>query len=132
VYAPLLVWKGGCSIQQRRARIFNVRDTTIREWIDRYSEFADAIKKGREIADANVAKAPYRRAIGWTQPAVKIATKIETLPNGTVVKAEHIVPYVEHFPPDTAAAFIWLKNRRPDLWRHAPPTTHPDLPSRGR
>jgi hypothetical protein len=99
------------------ARIFKVRDTTIPEWIDRYPEFAEAIKKGREIADANVAKALYRRAIGWTQPAVKIATKIEVLPDGTEVKSEHIVPYTEHFPPDTAAAFIWLKNRRPDLWR---------------
>lgn len=23
--------------------------------------------------------------------------------------------------PDTAAAFIWLKNRRPDKWRDKPP-----------
>ena len=33
------------------------------------------------------------------------------------IKSEHIVPYVEHFPPDTAAAFIWLKNRQPHRWR---------------
>ena len=25
--------------------------------------------------------------------------------------------YEEHFPPDTAAAFIWLKNRQPHRWR---------------
>ena len=49
--------------------------------------------------------------------AVKIATKIEILPDGTAIKSEHIVPYTEHFPPDTAAAFIWLKNRQPDRWR---------------
>ena len=102
---------------QELARIFKVRDTTIPEWIDRYPEFAEAIKKGREIADANVAKALYRRAIGWTQPAVKIAIKIEILPDGREIKSEHIVPYTEHFPPDTAAAFIWLKNRQPHRWR---------------
>ena len=43
--------------------------------------------------------------------------KIEILPDGTEVKSEHIVHYTEHFPPDTAAAFIWLKNRQPHRWR---------------
>jgi hypothetical protein len=95
---------------QELAGIFKVRDTTIPEWIDRYPEFAEAIKKGREIADANVAKALYRRAIGWIQPAVKIVADAKT-------GAEHVVHYEEHFPPDTAAAFIWLKNRQPHRWR---------------
>ena len=27
------------------------------------------------------------------------------------------MPYVEHFRPDVAAAYIWLKNRRPHQWR---------------
>ena len=27
------------------------------------------------------------------------------------------VPYTEHYPPDTAAAFIWLKNRQSGKWR---------------
>ena len=26
-------------------------------------------------------------------------------------------PYVEHYPPDTAAASLWLRNRQPKLWR---------------
>jgi hypothetical protein len=26
-------------------------------------------------------------------------------------------PYTEHYPPDTAAAIWWLKNRQPKLWR---------------
>ena len=95
---------------QELARIFKVRDTTIPEWIHRYPEFSEAIKKGREIADANVAKALYRRAIGWIQPAVKIVADAKT-------GAEHVVHYEEHFPPDTAAAFIWLKNRQPHRWR---------------
>ena len=28
-----------------------------------------------------------------------------------------IVPYTEHYPPDTTAAIFWLKNRRPEQWR---------------
>lgn len=100
------------------AKVFEVDCGTIELWLRNKPEFLSSVKKGRELADAEVARALYRKATGtWTQPAVKIATKIETLPDGTVVKSEHIVPYVEHFPPDTAAAFIWLKNRQPAKWR---------------
>jgi hypothetical protein len=27
------------------------------------------------------------------------------------------VPYTERYPPDTAAAIFWLKNRQPKHWR---------------
>ena len=101
------------------AQVFGVKDeATISDWIKQHPEFGQAVKGGRELADMKVARALYLKATGqWTQPAVKIATKIEILPDGTEVKSEHIVPYVEHFPPDTAAAFIWLKNRQPHRWR---------------
>ena len=100
------------------AKVFGVTTPpSIAGWIP-VPNFREAIKQGRELADAQVARALYLKATGqWTQPAVKIATKIEILPDGTEIKAEHIVPYVEHFPPDTAAAFIWLKNRQPHRWR---------------
>jgi hypothetical protein len=98
--------------------VFGVDERTIYDWLVTKPAFSQAVKNGRAVADANVARALYLKATGqWTQPAVKIVAKIEILPNGTEVKSEHIVPYTEHFPPDTAAAFIWLKNRRPDLWR---------------
>ena len=99
-------------------RVFGVDERTINRWLVTKPEFCQAVKDGRELADMKVARALYLKATGqWTQPAVKIATKIEILPDGTPVKAEHIVPYVEHFPPDTAAAYIWLKNRQPHRWR---------------
>ena len=28
-----------------------------------------------------------------------------------------IVPYIEHYPPDTTAASLWLRNRQPNKWR---------------
>ena len=99
-------------------RVFGVDERTINRWLVTKPEFCQAVKNGRELADAQVARALYLKATGqWTQPAVKIAAKIATLHDGTVIKSEHIVEYVEHFPPDTAAAFIWLKNRQPHRWR---------------
>lgn len=73
------------------ASSLDVSLTTVNRWMVEFPPFRNAIKEGREVADANVADALYRRAIG---------TKTT--------------------PPDTAAAFIWLKNRRPDKWRDKP------------
>ena len=92
-------------------RVFGVDERTINRWLVTKPEFCQAVKDGREDADANVAHALYRKATGtWTQPAVKIVADAKT-------GAEHVVHYEEHFPPDTAAAFIWLKNRQPHRWR---------------
>jgi hypothetical protein len=35
-----------------------------------------------------------------------------------------VVHYIEHCPPDVAAAFIWLKNRDPQHWRDSQQLEH--------
>ena len=90
------------------ARLLEVGVTTIDRWLADNAEFRGAVKEGREHADANVAESLYRRALGYSHPAVKIFS-------GPLGVTE--VPYTEHYPPDTAAAFIWLKNRRKQDWR---------------
>lgn len=90
------------------ARLYDVDITTIDNWKHAHPEFFGAIKEGREEADANVAKSLYHRATGYDVKAEKAYQY-----RGQVVKAE----VIEHVPADTAAAFIWLKNRRPKDWR---------------
>lgn len=51
-----------------------------------------ALKKSREVADAEVVHALFRRATGF---------KLGKL----------------YYPPDTTAAIFWLKNRQPERWR---------------
>ena len=47
---------------------------TINRWLVTSPDFREAVKQGRELADAQVARALYLKATGqWTQPAVKIA-----------------------------------------------------------
>lgn len=93
---------------QKLAALFGVSDTTIDNWIRDKQDFFGAVKRGREIADAEVANSLYHRAIGYSHPAVKIFNN-----NGAIITAD----YVEHYPPDTGAAMAWLKNRQPDSWR---------------
>jgi hypothetical protein len=95
------------------ARFFKVAGSTIDLWIKKNADFSGAIKKGREVADAKVASSLYKRAIGYSHPEDDIRTMNTGLGYSEIV----ITPTIKHYPPDTAAAFIWLKNRRPDKWR---------------
>ncbi len=88
---------------------FNVSHQCIHEWRSKHADFGDAITRGRGDADAHIAQSLYHRAKGYSHPAEKIFMTKE----GEVVRAD----YTEHYPPDTMAASLWLRNRRPDLWR---------------
>jgi len=92
------------------ADFFGVTETTINNWKHAHPEFLASLKAGKEQADATVAQSLYRRAIGYEHEAVKIVADAKS-------GAEHVVPYIERYPPDTTAAIFWLKNRRPGAWR---------------
>ena len=79
------------------------------QWLIHQPEFAEAVKRGRERADVLVAKSLFKRATGITKKVSK--TVIDKFGEERQLTSE------EYFPPDTAAAFIWLKNRQPKLWR---------------
>lgn len=81
---------------------FDVQESTINNWKKSKPSFLESLKAGKDIADANVAEALYHRAKGYSHPDCKVFMT-NTGPE--------IVPIIKHYPPDTAAAFIWLKNR---------------------
>ena len=90
------------------ADAFNVDVHTISDWRANHREFRQAIERGGVHADAKVAERTYYRALGYRAPATKIMQY-----GGQPI----IVPYVEHYPPDTTAASLWLRNRQPNKWR---------------
>jgi len=95
-------------IDKELADFFEVVEATINTWKKKHPEFLESLKKGKEIADANVAASLYERACGYSHPEDKIFA-----PTGDSENREPlIVPTTKHYPPDTGAAFIWLKNRR--------------------
>ena len=97
----------------RVAELFGVTATTLHNWKKQHPEFFESLKRGKDPADAKVARSLFERACGYSHPAVKIFLVKDNEGNNVPYR----VPYVEHHPPDTAAAFIWLKNRQPELWR---------------
>lgn len=84
------------------ADFFEVTETTINNWKNQHPEFLESLKNGKEVADAEVADALYQRALGYSHPEEKIFHS-----DGEIIRADT----TKHYPPDTAAAFIWLKNR---------------------
>ena len=91
------------STDKSLADFFNVSEATINNWKIKHPKFLESIKQGKEIADANVADALYNRALGYSHPHDHISNF-----QGDIT----VTPTTKHYPPDTAAAFIWLKNRR--------------------
>ena len=85
---------------------------TLNQWEHKYSDIADALKKGREVADIIVENAMFKRAIGYEYE--EIITEI----NKTDGKERKLVKKVtKHVPPDVTAQIFWLKNRKPTVWR---------------
>ena len=67
--------------------------TTFYKWKSENSEFADLLKRGKEIADREVENALFKSATGFMGPDDK------------------------YYPPNTTAQIFWLKNRKQDDWR---------------
>ena len=84
------------------AIFFGVQEKTINNWKHRYPLFLQSIKRGKLQADAEVAEKLFHRACGYSHPDVHISNY-----QGDIT----ITELTKHYPPDTAAAFIWLKNR---------------------
>lgn len=92
------------------ADFFGVDVRTIYRWKNTHDAFCQALKAGKDEADARVERSLYHRAIGYEQEEVKIF-----MPGNA---AEPVyAPYTAKVAPDVTAAIFWLKNRKPQEWR---------------
>lgn len=82
--------------------------STLRVWRDKYPEIEEALAEGKAVADGNVERSLYARAIGYSYK------EIRTTKQGGKTKTE---TWERHSPPDVTAMIYWLKNRKPYEWR---------------
>jgi len=94
------------------ADFFDVPEATIEAWKKKHYNFREALRIGRMDADANVAKALYKRACGFSVLEDKVFCN--------QLGETTIVPVRKHFAPDVGAAKFWLKNRRATDWKENP------------
>lgn len=112
------------STNKELADWLEVAVSSIDLWIATYPEFSGAIKKGRDEADAKVAKSLFKRATGYK--CKEITKELRKVPavgaeGMTITDALVVTKEVEkEIAPDTLAATIWLNNRRRDKWKQKP------------
>ena len=89
------------------AAIIGVDINTFDFWKRDRPEFKEALQRGKMEADAKVAQALYRRALGYEVEEVDIK-----MYKGQIIKTK----YIKHFPPDSWAAVKWLTIRQRAHW----------------
>lgn len=113
---------------EQMANVLDIDVSTFYAWINEKPIFSEAIKKGKDIADAEVAHSLHKRALGYTEKEQKAFQH-----EGKIIIAE----IEKNVAPDTGAAAFWLKNRQSQKWRNNPVeevdnqgVVSPNLPTR--
>ncbi len=106
--------RDGLTDEQIAANI-GIRAGTLYDWKNRFSDFSEALKKGKEVVDRQVENALLKRALGYEY---KETTREPVLnPNTGKVKLTVTKTVTKQVVPDTTAQIFWLKNRKPETWR---------------
>lgn len=113
-------WARDGLTNEQIAKNIGISTKTLYEWQNKYSEFSDALKKGKEVVDREVENALLENAKGYyytEEQAIKV--KSSWYVDGKKHEKEEVeVIEVRRFKPsDTTAQIFWLKNRKPTDWR---------------
>ena len=95
-------------IDQQIADFIGVRESTLNNWKNKHPDLMEALKDAKIGPNKHVEIALYDRALGYSHPEEKIFND-----QGIILRADTI----KHYPPDTTACIIWLKNRDHERWR---------------
>ena len=93
------------------AGFFGVSSSTIDNWIAGRRDFEAAVKSGRVIADAKVARSLYVRAVGYDRTVER-----EVILGGELKPVTSTV----HYPANVQACIFWLRHRRRQSWCDGP------------
>ena len=105
------------AINDELADFFGVSPSTIDNWIAQHADFGNAVRSGRVVADAKVARGLYVRAVGYDRKVER-----EVILDGELKPITSTV----HYPPNVQACIFWLRNRRRRTWRDATDEPAPD------
>lgn len=97
-----------------------VSPSTFYEYVKKYSEISDAIKRGKAPVDFEVENAMLKSALGHKETVRKpIRLRTTRRKDGMEITEEHVEYFDEevYIPPQVSAQIFWLKNRKPDIWR---------------
>lgn len=105
-------WKRDGLTDEQIFKNLGISKDTFYKYKDKYTDFSDALKKGKEVADIEVENALFKRAIGYKyKEVIKEVKEIDGK------KSTYIKEVVKEMPGDVAAQIFWLKNRKSNNWK---------------
>lgn len=117
----LEAWARDGLSDEQIARKIGISCSTLYEWKKRFSEFSEALARGKEPVDVEVENALHKLALGYTVPVQKTfkVKRVYFDERGRRCEAEELaVGYDEvHVPANVNAQKFWLANRKPEVWR---------------
>ena len=115
-------WARNGLIEEQIAKNLGISIQTFYTYKNKYVEFFEALKKGKEVIDTEVENALLKKSLGFKEEVRKPfkIKRVEYHENGKKKLEYEEIVYAEDeiiFAPDTTAQIFWLKNRRPKDWR---------------
>ena len=90
---------------KQMAHNIGIAESTLNEWKNRFPEFKESLKRGKEVVDREVENALLKTALGFYY------TEEQVTNSGGVVTTK------KYAKPNTTAQIFWLKNRKQVEWR---------------
>lgn len=113
--ARLQGWKRNGLTDEQIAKNIGISTVTLYDWINKYPNFSNALKIGKEDADMLVENALFKSALGYDYEEITEELKWDQKARAFVMKVTK--RQKKHQPPSNTAQIFWLKNRRAENWR---------------
>lgn len=98
-------WARDGLTNEQIAHNMGITRKTLQEWLNKFSDISDTLKRGKEVVDRQVENALLKRAMGYKYDEI------------TYEDGEETKRVTKEVVPDTTAQIFWLKNRKPIEWR---------------
>ena len=105
-------WKRDGLTDEQIFKNLGISRDTFYKYKEKYSDFSEAIKKGKEVADIEVENALFKRAIGYKYKEV-----IKEVKEVDGKKTTYIKEVIKEMAGDVGAQIFWLKNRKSSKWK---------------
>lgn len=105
-------WKRDGLTDEQIFKNLGISRDTFYKYKEKYADFSDALKKGKEVADIEVENALFKRAIGYKyKEVIKEVKEIDGK------KSTYVKEVIKEMPGDVGAQIFWLKNRKSSKWK---------------
>ena len=97
--------------------------STLCEWKNKFPEFSEALKRGKEVADYIVENELFESCKTRTVTVKKPIKLKKVMVDGKKRLEEEQIEYAEEqvvVPANVTAQIFYLKNRKPDKWKDKP------------